>query len=465
MTGSAARSNFDLQRSTFLGTAALFFFALLLGGGGAPAPLMQSVLEALGLFWLLFLTWLHWFRPPPQPAVAWPAVFALLVLLLPALHLVPLPFELWSRLPEREAAAAAVRLSGLGEPAMPLSLQPEGTRQAALQLLPALAVFFGTLSLPHADRLRLAAIAIAVAAISALVAALQLSAPGSPTFYLFPKSVYGLASGLFANRNFQASFLLIGILLCAFEIRRVRAGAGRPPTGAASARNVLMPGLIVLFAVMAIATLSRTALALLVPVLAAAWLIAVHGISRRVAAAVLGAALVVVAILAWLGRGLIGQVLERVAGAQEAEVGRLTFLPDLWYAAERFFPVGSGIGSFDPVFRSIESLALVVPPYFNHAHNDYMEILIEAGLPGAMLVVLFLGAFAVRAVQVLRVRDTSPYRRLQRAALVGIGLLLVHSAADYPLRTITLQCLFAFLAAVLFTPDLPRARRTVEARP
>ena len=52
---------------------------------------------------------------------------------------------------------------------------------------------------------------------------------------------------------------------------------------------------------------------------------------------------------------------------------------------------GSGLGTFEKVYRMAEDPAKVDRYYVNHAHDDYLELAVETGLPGIILMLLFLG--------------------------------------------------------------------------
>lgn len=457
--GGVLTAEMKLQRAVDWGTHGLFFLLLLLGGGGAPNPLMQALLEAAALAWLLFLLWAHLFHKTLPKEALWPIAFLAALLLLPALQMVPLPYSIWSTLPGREQAVEAVRLAGLGAPWMPISLAPERTVTSALPLIGALAMMVGAYMLEPERRLSLLRVALVVALISAFVGALQFTMPNTPTLYLHKKTYFDLPSGLFANRNFQSDLLLIGILLCAANLRMLGF------TEKLKKRTLPMPTPweticllgIPFLTLMALATLSRSGAVMLAPTLLAAFVIASPRATWRVIAAGVG-------LLAAAGASffLFAQSLrEALLSRFEAEASRLDALPDLAEAARLYFPVGSGVGTFDPIFRTVESLSFVHPPYFNHAHNDYAEILIEAGLAGILLVALFLAAYAARmALLMLRKGDRSNYLWMQRTAGIGIGILLVHSLADYPLRTMTLQALFAVFCVLLFSHGAGRPRRT-----
>jgi O-antigen ligase len=137
-------------------------------------------------------------------------------------------------------------------------------------------------------------------------------------------------------------------------------------------------------------------------------------------------------------------------------------------AAQTFQPVGSGIGTFVPVYQIYERNADLIVTYVNHAHDDWLELWLEGGWP--ILAVIACGlAWLVRAtVRAWRTPDTGESyatidRALPRAASIGLVLLLAHSVVDYPLRTTALSVVFAILAALL-TPA-PRRQQPLGTIP
>lgn len=445
-SGQRSTEAHGLAKAIFPGAAILFFLFTLLGGGGAPAPLMQALLESIAAIWICFLLWAHFFvqRISPESRTL------LLVLVgtfgLAFAHLLPLPYGMWSSLPGRGPAVAAVELSGLGRATMPFSLMPEGTRLAILQLLPATAILLSVYFLDPTKRLALLLSPLLTAVLSASIGVLQALNSGDGRFYLFSRSIFSSPSGLFANRNFQSDFLLIGIILCALYIREARIAFPTEP--AKWRRRTIAAAFAAAFlATMVLATLSRSGALFLGPVLAAfvvigpGWKLQRKGMGLAAGGAVAAGLLILAAKPIWAG------LAERFRGS----ASRLDAWPDLAHAAQTYWPVGSGLGTFNPVFRAAESLHFLVPRYFNHAHNDYFEIIIEAGLPGVLLLAWFLALYVFRSLKAIRTPAVSSYDWAQIAAAIIIGLLLVHSAADYPLRTITLQCVFAYFGALLFS--------------
>lgn len=98
------------------------------------------------------------------------------------------------------------------------------------------------------------------------------------------------------------------------------------------------------------------------------------------------------------------------------------------------FPMGIGLGSFDPAFRIQEPLSLLKPTYFNQAHNDIVEIVLDTGISG--LVLLFT-AFAWWFWASIRVWRNLGKRQFLMPRLGSATTLLVFigSVFDYPART------------------------------
>jgi O-antigen ligase len=233
---------------------------------------------------------------------------------------------------------------------------------------------------------------------------------------------FEFAAGTFANQNHFASLVIASLPLAVFTIL----GRG-----------------------------GRVWLLLLAPVVILALA------SRSLAAAYLAAGTLVlsVAVLADMRRLVRGALLlSLVLGAVvlafnpsnilELEPNSPLGRPQIWatslQAVLAFLPFGSGLGTFTLAYGSLETTAAISSAYINHAHNDYLEFLVEAGIPGA--VVLILGV-------ALLVSTLAAWRRLERhavAALIGIGVLGVHALVDYPLRSEALVTVAVALGVIAF---------------
>ena len=114
-----------------------------------------------------------------------------------------------------------------------------------------------------------------------------------------------------------------------------------------------------------------------------------------------------------------------------------------------FAPVGSGLGSFSDAYKLYENPGEVTRTYVTHAHNDYLEIAAELGVPGVLLLLLFLAWWARAAVSPWRTASTDAYAR---AATIASAAILAHSFVDFPLRTAAISSLFAACIVLMVRP-------------
>jgi O-antigen ligase len=142
-----------------------------------------------------------------------------------------------------------------------------------------------------------------------------------------------------------------------------------------------------------------------------------------------------------------------------AIIGRFDFTgefrPELWrdslYALGRFWPVGSGQGTFVPVIMAAERLEVVDPTLPNRAHNDYLEFVLEAGLPGAMVLAVLSVIVLYLAWRALR-HPPAGSRTQTLFALGTLAVLGLHSLVDYPLRSMALAAVVATAVGLLIPP-------------
>src|SRR3954466_10033396 len=197
------------QSRDFQVTAGLLAITMAIGGAGDSFPLLEMLLElsALATLGYFVLTRRKWtFNLETRLAL----VVIGFILLLPLLQLIPLPPQLWHRIPGREAAAQLDQIMGW-RMWRPWSLDVEGTIRAFLELLVPAAVFVGCIFLTLQERIQLFGIVIAFALISALLGIAQLVSGGSLTPYASAHTGYPV--GLFVNRNHNAALLLMAIPL------------------------------------------------------------------------------------------------------------------------------------------------------------------------------------------------------------------------------------------------------------
>jgi len=125
---------------------------------------------------------------------------------------------------------------------------------------------------------------------------------------------------------------------------------------------------------------------------------------------------------------------------------RAEILATTLHASADLMPFGSGLGSFVQVYHLYERPEQITAVYVVHAHNDYAELALELGLPGVVLIALFLAWWAAAVWRAWRSAEPRPF---VRAAAISSAAILVHSIVDFPLRTAAIAACFGMCAALL----------------
>ena len=257
-----------------------------------------------------------------------------------------------------------------------------------------------------------------------MLGALQVTSSGPVTspWYLYAVTNYG-AVGFFANSNHMGSLLLV----CIPFAMALLASAGSRRKGLGSTAGMTTLGVAGLLVVASGLVLNRSlaALGIALPVVLFSALLLPGGWKLRKLALPAGA-LALAASLLFVIRTPI------TAAAAGSELELFQSRADIWANTfgliQQYFPFGSGLGSFSSVYRLAEDPGAVGSRFTNHAHNDYLELLLELGAPGAILVLLFLVWWLAQTARVWRSKIASSY---SRAATIASGALLAHSVVDY----------------------------------
>lgn len=429
---------------------------LLLGGATASGHLFDAVLQFVSIPLLLAALWCLDSTSARQ--LRGPLLLCVAAVLLPLLQLVPLPPYIWSALPGREPVVETFTLLGQSLPWMPMSVSPQATWLSLLSLLPPTAVFVATVQLGYRDRRIVSLVTIAVGLVSACVGLAQVIQGESSPLRLFEITNPSEAVGFFANRNHFSALLYVLILLVAAWL--VRAAEFGPGVGQLDTpRTLLLAGAIVvlvfLVAVQAIAR-SRAGIILTIVTLLATVVLA---FSERGAAANRTPAQYLMAVLALAVVFAVQYGLYRFLGRftdDSLAGGRVQLVGTTYIAAKAFLPLGSGLGTFVPVYAMFEKPEGALRDAFaNRAHNDFVELLLEAGIPAALLAVAFAVWFGSRAIKLWRAspdKTDSIDRLLARTATLIVVLLAAHSFVDYPLRTSAMLAVLALSCGLICSP-------------
>lgn len=425
----------------------LFLLACLLLGGSTRSvwPNMALQLSAIAI-----LAWVALASPRAQSGLPGRSLaylcYATVALVL--LQLIPLPPAVWRALPGRETIALGYELLGQPLPWLPLSLAPYDTMDSALWLLPPMAIISAILRL-GANRELWLAIALGLAAFAGvLLGVLQVTSSGvlNSPWYLYSITNNGKATGFFANSNHMATLLMITIPFMVALLGVKRSGRRYIPQDAG--RYAILGGMILILILGLALNPSTAGIGLGIAVITASLLIRVPFGERWArwgmsAAILLGLVAVIAIFTAPLESSMVA------AGADQSYSTRSTSFAHSLRAAADLFPVGSGSGSFTAIYPAYENPDIVDRTYVNHVHNDYIELVLETGVAGMLLILIFLLWWAGRAVAIWRAPINDHFAR---AATIASGAILAHSLVDYPLRTSAIAAVFAMSVALMVGP-------------
>ncbi len=103
--------------------------------------------------------------------------------------------------------------------------------------------------------------------------------------------------------------------------------------------------------------------------------------------------------------------------------------------------LGFGLGSFEPAFRLYRDSSL--PIWFQHAHNDYLEMMMDLGIPVATILFLSLSILMSCCVSGLKKRKKDAH---YSAIAVGASFLIItHAFLDFSLHIPAFAATYAAL--------------------
>lgn len=369
----------------FVLLAGLLVILWLTGGASREDAAGQIISRAAS--WIVIITVIIVGRRPRIEDARVPAMVLLAAILLCIVQFVPLPPGIWRSLAGRDAFTDPL----ISPPDLwrPWSLVPGATINAAFSLVVPCAIILLMTALDEDQRRWVPATLLAVIAGSLIVGLLQFT--GISIVNPFVNAGAGEVGGLLANRNHYALFLSFGLLIVpcwAFS-----------EADRSKARGPIAFGLMILLVLTILASGSRAGVVLGLLGLGMGLTIARRGVRSafkrypRWVVPSLGASLIFLIVMFVLASISADRAVSigRVANDDVANDLRSRALPTVLAITRQYFPFGTGMGSFDPIFRMHEPDTLLGPTYFNHAHNDFLEVVLNAGLVGVVLLVGAIG--------------------------------------------------------------------------
>lgn len=442
--------------------SAFVAFVFLLGGGSRDDVMSLIILRpACALFAAYALTIA---APGDVARVRLPLTLLLVLAVWMVVQLIPLPPALWSGLPGRAAILEIDKLVGIEGVWRAISLSPSKTMNALGSLVVPIAGLLMYAVQRADDRRQILGLLLIVGGASAILGIAQMATGGSGPLYFYTYTSSHVPVGLFANRNHNAVFLASLFVIAGYWFAEHRRLAMRH-------HRSIRPLLVAFVCAMVLGTLlfSQSRAGLLVGLLSIGMALALYLTARRAErdeehrrggliqywplAAVL---LITVAVLFVLANSTS---FDRLASQSASDDIRLKVLPQIMAMANDNWLLGTGFGSFEYAYRAYESSQWLNQTYLNNAHDDWLQWVIEGGLPAILVFLAFCG-WAARAAWInWLTREAQPEKaRFVATALGVLALLLVASALDYPLRVPSMMLYAILMVAFIANPPEPQQK-------
>ncbi len=449
--------------------ACILLLPLIMGGRQALGELVLSVL-AIGSS----LVWVFHQLKSGKATWRWSSLEWLFVAgtLLLSLQFIPLPPKVLAWLAPKTAQIlplwSSQAQSGAALGAWPcVSLAPSETRAGLMTLIAYCLLFSVTVQRVRktGDIERLLRWCALSAALMAVFGIVQFLASNGKFFWFYQhpySTTDDVAKGSFVNRNHFADFLALGVGPLIWWVQRaVRrqqrdSAAKLMQSSSESQLGELLPSVgvialgLVLFA--CLLSLSRGGMmAMLVgTVIAALVCYRASALSSRFVMSFVAAVVLVAASLAIFGYDRVERRLSDLPSGSFEQMdhgaGRRTIWAAVTKAIPDFLASGAGVGSLRDIYPQYLD-APTGPDYYTHAENGPLQILLETGVPGTLLLVIVIGFCAFWCLDGLRRTQDSREMVCLGAVLAALAASLAHSMVDFNWYCPACTVILAILAA------------------
>ena len=248
----------------------------------------------------------------------------------------------------------------------------------------------------------------------------------APTHYAFSR-----VTGSYINRNFYANLVVMAMGFPIVWMLVSHRGSELARYPHPHRRKVEVVIVLIIFAILFSGLLlsgSRAASATFVG--ASIFVMILVLINKRLAFQRMGLFLACLLGLAIAGVGLLGQRITQTLTDASDRIEQWKVTIDLALGS---IITGYGAGSYESVFRS-RSTGDLSPMTYNHAHNDYLELIIEQGVLG--LLVVSTAVFYVLWISLHKIYSSRSLMRkkLVLAGMFGICAICLHATVDSPFQ-------------------------------
>ncbi|WP_323799227.1 O-antigen ligase family protein [Parasphingorhabdus sp.] len=373
------------------------------------------------------------------------------------LQMIPLPYAIWSELPGREVVVNLDVAGGLTDLWRSISLSSSRTGNSLASLIVPLAAMLLFHIYPNHRKKDLLAVIIIIAAGNAMLGILQLLGPSGGALYFYEFTNPSDAVGFFANRNHSSVFSGLSLLIISYFY----AQRWQVFRFSGAYTNIFLATVYIVIFLSIIINGSRAGLlcggiALFVGLIIFNLQPPEAARHKRARVNKIGSIIGSIAIFMFSATLIllffVSDRLPAVSRLLERDTMsdlRAKAMPTLFEMIGTYWPVGTGFGTFDKVYFIHERSELLMSSYFNQAHNDWLQILIEGGAPVAILAVVGILWYIASVLKLF----LSTSRNLSHLFFwFGImAILAIASLVDYPLRTPIFSAVTVWMVAFLFT--------------
>ncbi|MBI5633888.1 MAG: O-antigen ligase family protein [Nitrospirae bacterium] len=368
------------------------------------------------------------------------------------LQLIPLPSAVVSFI---SPGTARIRdfysISGMN--VMPLSLDPYLTIHELLRTAAFFMVFFiSAIVFRDREKLTRMIIILTVFGFCLAVFAIVQKATWNDKIYWFRElTAGGEPFGPFVNRNHFAGFISMLVPL----------GLGYTLTRESREKFIFFGFLTVIMTLSLIFSLSRGGIVSFFASMSLfSMLVVITRVQTRKMWAVAAFLIIVASYLVYLG---IDPVIDRFFETDITKEQRIVVWQATLTAFWDFWLTGTGLGTFIDIFHLYSPASL--QSIYDHAHNDYLEYMLETGAIGLTLVLAFAGLLLYPFAKA----DFKGKRGMIRIAVISsVFSMAVHSIFDFNLHILSNLLLFAVVLGMLLSlsisPEEKYHRRTSQRR-
>jgi putative inorganic carbon (HCO3(-)) transporter len=287
---------------------------------------------------------------------------------------------------------------------------------------------------------------------------------------LFALDVSESATGSFVYRNHYANFLMmclaagIGLMVTSLQKEQLNSpkdwmrSIATAMLGSKALIRICL-AIMVIALVMSRSRMGNTAFFVSMTIVGVMALFLVKQRSQGLTILILSMFVIdLVIVSAWFG---LDKVQERLAETSLKQESRDEVIRDALPMVLDFPITGTGAGSFYSTFPAYKTTD--VHSFYDQAHNDFLQMTIEYGVPSVGILIAMVSFAFYNAVRVMRYRRNSLFKGASFACCMVIIGMLLHMTVDFPLQAFanaSYFVIFISLSTIISSLELRRCRQT-----